>query len=133
MATNTPLLCSLDRDTLIQVLCQCSCRDVLSLSVTCRELHAPLQVIHCCWAPPSILPLLCSLTAPVIHSLHRPSALLANLLLPAHPTSLLALPACLHRRTTCCGVSWLSKSGGAMLVSWLRWSPVAGRPGQSTA
>lgn len=33
MAT-TPLLCSLDRDTLIQVLCQCSCRDVLSLSVT---------------------------------------------------------------------------------------------------
>lgn len=50
-------------------------------------------MIHCCWAPPSILLLLCSLTTLFIHSLHRPSALLANLLLPTPHSSLPCLSA----------------------------------------
>ena len=94
------LLNSLDRDTLTRVLCLCSCRDVLALACTCRELHVALQVIYS--ASPGTL--ITRRQSPA----HHP---------PTPPANLPTCPSCLHRRTTCCGSSWQSRNGVGMCGS----------------
>ena len=56
----------------------------------------------------------------------QPGSLLTHPCHPCHPPP--SVP-----RTTCCGASWLSRSGGPRCGSWRAWSRGAGAPGRGSA